>query len=81
MTATNTTCKYSSKQDAPAGKLCGNLVCNRGKFLGQIRKTGDNEFTVYGWEGIVGVFQNSDFRRAGINRITASKSLIQYALK
>jgi hypothetical protein len=81
MSTPNTTCLYNSKQDAPAGKLCGNLVCNRGKFLGQIRKTGDNEFTVYGWTGIVGVFQNSDFRRAGIDRITASKSLIQYALK
>jgi len=81
MSNTNTTCQYRSKQDAPAGKLCGNLVCNRGKFLGQIRKTGVDEFTVYGWEGIVGVFKSSDFRRAGIDRITASKSLIQYALK
>ena len=81
MSNTNTTCTYFSKKDRPPGKLCGNLVCNRGRFIGQIRKTGDNEFTVYGWEGIVGVFQNSDFRRAGIDRITASKSLMQYALK
>jgi len=81
MSKPNTTCQYLSKEDAPAGKLCGNLVCNRGKFLGQIRKTGDEEFTVYGWDGIVGVFAKSDFVRAGIDRITANKSLIQYTLK
>lgn len=77
----NTTCQYTSKETAPAGKLCGNLVCKKGKFLGQIRKTDDNEFTVYGWDGIVGIFQKSDFLRAGTDRITTSKSLIQYSLK
>lgn len=77
----NTTCQYTSKENAPAGKLCGNLVCAKGKFLGQIRKTGENEFTVYGWDGIVGIYQNANFSKAGFDRITANKIINQYTLK
>jgi len=77
----NTTCQYTSKETAPAGKLCGDLVCKKGKFIGQIRKTGDNQFTVYGWDGVVGVFQKSDFRYVGFDQITSKKSISQYSLK
>ena len=77
----NTTCTYLCKKDAPAGILRGHLVCPSGKFLGQIRKTGEDEFTVYGWDGIVGVHKGADFRKAGLHWITASKSLNEYALR
>ena len=77
----NTTCAYLCKEAAPAGILRGHLVCPRGKFLGEIRKTGDDEFTVYGWDGIVGVHKGSGFRKAGTYAITASKSLNQYSLR
>lgn len=78
---TNTTCSYLRKEDAPAGKLRGNLIDSKGGFLGQIRQTGDDEFTVYGWDGVLGVHRGAEFRKAGTDRISATKSLNQYTLR
>lgn len=77
---TNTTCSYMSKKNAPAGILCGQLVSATGKFIGQIRKTGDDEFTVYGWKGIIGKYTKSAFRSDGKEWITSNKSISLYRL-
>lgn len=74
----NLTCAYSSTEQAPAGKLCGNLISATGKFLGQIRKTNDDEFTVYGWTGIVGKYSEKAFVAAASERLTARKSIRQF---